>query len=476
MRVGLPATAVLATQAASNALFTGEWSANGAIAKLTVNSPYLTPGEKWSEYVSLLRYVVCRNTQHHFSEGPPWGWLVPIVAALPLFSRRTRGQALLLWASVLAWLAVVALNGQARWQNERYTMPAVAWLLLLFAMGLGLVLSPGDLACLGARCSAAERCRAFGRVALTTTILGVFWAHQLPQMNDQIWFFGRASRNIREQHFAAGDVLRQLGARRVLVGDAGALTYVSDRPGLDLIGLGGFHDLPFARAGLHGLGASLELIERMAPADRPDVLAIYPSWWGDLPTLFGHPIAEAPVHGNVICGGPTKVIYRADWNALDRGGKPRALRPEERVVDELDVADLVSEKAHSYRFPQPGMGFVDFRVLGDVIDRRRDLFDAGRLVPSHARERARMRMPQDGGRLVVRTAVAQRTAVRVSVNGSPVGTLELEPSNGWIEPSVDLPSGLGQDAELTLAPADHEWLDCHVWVLGTNAPLSTDRP
>ncbi len=179
----------------------------------------------------------------------------------------------------------------------------------------------------------------------------------------------------------AGRRLAELNPRRVLVGDAGALMYASDLPGLDLIGLGGYHDLPFARAGVHGLGASLELIERMRPADRPDAMAIYPSWWGDLPTFFGHRVEEIPVHGNVICGGAEKVIYAADWSALDRGGATRVIQPGERIVDELDVADLVSEKEHGYTFPHPAMGFVDFRVLGDVLQPRRDLFDAGRVIP-----------------------------------------------------------------------------------------------
>ena len=32
------------------------------------------------------------------------------------------------------------MSGQVRWQNERYTMPAVAWLFTSAALGLGLLL------------------------------------------------------------------------------------------------------------------------------------------------------------------------------------------------------------------------------------------------------------------------------------------------------------------------------------------------
>src|SRR5262249_21353447 len=158
-----------------------------------------------------------------------------------------------LWASAIGWLLLVAANRQVRWQNERYTMAAVAWVLVLFAMGVGVILSRARTAALP---SILER-GVFGlRISAALAIAAGFWIHQLPQMRDEIWFFGRAWRNIHDQHIVAGERLAALHARRVLVGDAGALMYASDRPGLDLIGLGGYHDLPFARAGVHGLGAS----------------------------------------------------------------------------------------------------------------------------------------------------------------------------------------------------------------------------
>jgi hypothetical protein len=473
LRMGLPGAMVLGAQALANRMYTGEWSANGAIAKLALNNPYLTAREKWDEYVFLLKYVIVRNTQHHFADEIPWGWLVPAVALIPLFSRRTRGAAILLWASALGWLALVSLNGQVRWQNERYTMSAVAWILVLFAMGFGVALSRVYPARLAARLGARERPIAVARAALAIAVAAAYWVHQLPQMRDQIWFFGRASRNIRDQHLAAGKRLAELGARRVLVGDAGGLMYASDRPGLDLIGLGGYHDLPFARAGVHGLGASLELIERMPPAERPDTMAVYPSWWGDLPTLFGRRLAVVTVFGNVICGGSDKVIYKTDWSALDRGGKPRVIRPGEQIADELDVADLVSEKAHRYVFPRPSMGFVDFRVLGDVLDPKRDLFDAGRVIPPHQSEVARMRAPRGRGRLVLRTVVGRRTEIEVRAEGRPIGRVTLRPSKTWTEPSIDLPEGLPAEFELALTPLDRDWLDCHVWILeGSGAPVA----
>jgi hypothetical protein len=475
-RIAVPGGLAVVAQALANRFFTGEWSANGAITKLTVNDPYLTAAEKWDEYLFLLKYVVVRNTEHHFAEAGPsglgWGWLVPAVGLVPLFYRRTRGAAILLWVSALGWLALVALNRQVRWQNERYTMSAVAWVLVLFAMGVAILLSRTYSAAMAARLGRAEPAVAAVRAALAVAVVGLYWQHQLPQMRDQIWFFGRASRNIKDQHLVAGHRLAAMGARRVLVGDAGALMYASDLPGLDLIGLGGYHDLPFARAGVHGLGASLELIERMPAGQRPDAMAIYPSWWGDLPTLFGRRLEAIEVHGNVICGGAEKVLYKADWSTLDRGGFPRVIHPGEHVADELDVADLVSEKQHRYAFPHPSMGFVDFRILGDLIDPQRDLFDAGRLIPEGQTETAHVHAPRAGGRLVVRTAVGHRVEVLVRIDGREMGRLALAPSKGWIEPALDLPAGLPAEVELSLTPVAGEWLDCHVWILENRAPAA----
>jgi hypothetical protein len=467
LRIGLPGAAALGLQSVANRVFTGEWAANGAIAKLALNNPYLTNQEKWDEYFFHLDYVIDRLTEHHFADEPPWGWLVPAVAALPLLPKRTRAAAILLWTNVLGWLVLVAFNGQVRWQNERYTMSAVAWLLVLAAMGIAVLVSPALWPLrIGRPHRSVDRAAFLTRVTAALALMAVYWQHQLPNMRDQIWFFGRASRNIRDQHLVAGGILRHLEPQRVLVGDAGALLYASDRPGLDLVGLGGYHTLPFARAGVHGLGASLELIERMPKAERPELMAIYPSWWGDLPTLFGRRIIEVPVIGNVICGGAEKVIYRANWSALDGSPTPRSIRPGEQIVDELDVADLVSEASHRYTFPRPAMGYVDFHVLADPESRGHDLFDAGRIIPEGARETARARAPRGRGRLVVRTAIGWPAVIEVTADGRSLGRIAFKPKRGWTEASLDLPAGLAGEFELGLAAVEGEWLDCHVWILG----------
>ncbi len=445
--------------ASLNRLFTGEWAQAGAIAKLVIYDPYATPSEKLAEWASNLKHVVLSVAGHHLADRKWFGLIVPIVALAPFFSRLTRGRALIAWAQIIGWVLLISLNSQVRWQNERYAMSAVAWLLALAALGVAVLVSHyGD--------TLRARLAWGARLAIAGVVVALYWHHQRPRMRDQVWFFARASRNIRDQQLSTGLRFSDLKPRRILVGDAGAIIYGADRPGLDLVGLGGYHNFPFARAHRHGLGASIELIERMGDEQRPDYMAIYPDWWGELPNVFGHYVAEVPVVGNVICAGPAKVIYRADWSSLEQHSMPRALRDGERVVSELDVADLWSEQAAAYHFPAPGTGRVVWRVLADPENKNRDLFDAGREIPEGQRETFDLEMPASLGKLFVRSVTSDAVELRVIVAGMEVGRLSLAPGDGWREPFVDLPAGLPKRARVEIVAEQGNWVDYHVWVTG----------
>ncbi len=465
---GVPAFCVLLGQAITNKILTGDSTAAGALVKLEMHHPHLSRQQVWDAWVFHTKYQVLRITHYHLSEQPGWGWILWGLGALALVPQRTRKYALLLWLSAASWVLVVALNGQVRWQNERYTMPALAWLLMLAALGLG-----GLLSIVPARASRGVKLHllqaAFGILAATLFIL-----NQLPRFREQVWFFARASRNIRDQHLTAGSLLKQLRPRRVLVGDAGALTYRSDLPGLDIIGLGGYHDLPFARASQWGVPAALELIERMPVEDRPNAMAIYPSWWGTLPLWFGDALAHIPVRGNVICGGADKVIYKANWQSFDGSSQPLDLTADESVSDELDLADLVSEKQH--RFAVEGaLGFVTMKLLPNPNDPDRDLWDAGRIVPQGTETAFVLSgEPRRSGRLVVRAAQATRSVLEVFAGGVSLGKITLEPSDGWREVSIQVPpASLGPEVDFRLKQLEGERILYHVWLVQGGAPHGT---
>lgn len=550
VRAGLPAVAVLALQSVANRALTGEASANGAVVKLALHNPFMTPEDKLADWVFNVKYASLRNLDYHFAHiegdrmselvdawpGAPaalvylsktawWAGVVPLVlAVLPLCFARTRRIAIVLWAQIVGWVLFVALNGQVRWQNERYVMPAVAWMLVLAALGVSVALReraapagrlsarplrPSVLATLvvgalivqavgvltrpagtppvfrlswpfAVACAAPAlvllRWR-LGRAVVVTALLLFAWDHQSPKMRDQKWFFGRASRNIRDQHLTLGKYLAELKPRRVLVGDAGAILYESDRPGLDIIGLGGYRGLPFARAGIHGLPATLELIERIPKDDRPDVLAIFPTWWGILPVWFADEVlARFPVEGNVICGGYEHVVYKADWSLLGTGAEMRWQPPTgwegrtlERVRVEIDVADLVSEKASAYRFEQPSNGWTDMRILPDPADPRRDMFDSGRRIAAGKSESFDARGLILGKRihLVVRTAQEAATTVRVRVDGRDAGTIALQRTDGWEETGYLIDDAFIGRANVRIELTNEgpgDFLDYHVWI------------
>jgi hypothetical protein len=329
---------------------------------------------------------------------------------------------------------IVALNGQVRWQNERYVMPALAWLLVAATLGASALLARG-----AARPWSGPR---LGLAVATALTLVVFAWQAVPNFRFQSWYFGRASRNIDDQHVRLGRMLRGAAEPppRVLVGDAGAIPYMSEGPTLDVIGLGGYKGLPFARATRAHVSAAVELIEHLPPAERPTLRAIYPSWWDELPLWFGKRIGEVYARGNVICGAPSKVLYAAHWAALDGSALPFELAPSERVTAEFDWADVMSEAASRYERIPARADRVASKLLPSLDNPARDVFDAGRNTPEGTRERFVLAsvIPGRPLRLVVRAAPVADIAVPVSVDGRPAGTLRLPRTDGWLEVGIDL--------------------------------------
>ncbi len=460
----LPGVLVLVLQTIANKVLTGDASAAGSLVKLELNHPYMTAHQVWDAWLFHTKYQVLRATNYHFSDVAGYGWIAWGLALVPLFPRATRRYAIVLWSSAALWVLLVALNGQVRWQNERYTMPAVAWLLLAAGLGVGVLLSH--------RWALGRRGRVLRASSVATALIAVslFAYHQKKRFRDQIWFFGRASRNILQQHITTGLVLDRLKPtpHRVLVSDAGAIPYASDLPALDLIGLGGYHKLPFARATREGVGAAVELIERMAPDQRPDVIATYPSWWGDFVLWFGDRIGEVPVRGNVICGGAAQVIYRPDWSPLAGSARPSKLAPGERVADELDVADIVSEKQHGYALSKKDVGFVDMKILPDPEKTSKALWDAGRTIGGNVTQSFSLHglSPGHALRLLFRVAPAEPADFAVVIGGKRTGVVHLEPRDAWQEPALVVPAGSVQTTlRVRLEPVHGEYILYHLWAV-----------
>ncbi len=451
--------------AIANRLLTGSFAAAGALVKLEINNPLLTPIEVLSEYWIHLKYQLLRVTGYHLGNNPVTGWLVWGLGLLALVPQATRRYAGLLWSSLVLWTLIVSFNGQVRWQNERYSMPALAWLLAAATLGWAWLVASA----LRGRGNNRSRWTK-GGLALVTLAL-VTWG-QIPRLQQQRWFFGRASRNIFDQQVQAGYVLRHAirpTPHRVLVGDAGAIPYVSDLMGLDLIGLGGTNRLPFARASQWGEAAAIELVQRISPRERPDAMAIYPTWWERLPFWFtSGRLMDVPVRGNVICGGRTKVIYRTDWSSLDQAEQPILLRPGEVIVDRLDFADLLSEQAHDFIPRHRAMAFVEMKLLPDPKNPSRDLWDAGREVVPEQRYSFTVRGMKAGrpARLVMRVTPYRDLQLRFHLKSGRLLPLELHPRDGWSEVWLDLPApDVSPNLELSITSSRLGIVLYHLWAV-----------
>jgi hypothetical protein len=303
----------------------------------------------------------------------------------------------------------------------------------------------------------------------------------------QAKFFADASANVHDQQIEVG---RRLAVRMptgasVLVGDAGAIPYVSGRNAVDALGLGGYHGRPFARAGVAGEGATIELIERMPARERPGYMALYPNWFGGITTSFGHEVDRVSLTQNFVCGGITKVIYEADWSALadDATSEDGDGARFGTVVEALDVADIESERDHAYESPAPLGGWTAFDVRLDAQGAKR--FDAGRTIREGQSERFTLReAAREGSSLVVRTddsdaevraevtragVVVEQASVRASGkrgrHEAPGMKDDPRVTAHWVTRRAPFANALAVGDRVNLLVERGTFRDYHVWIV-----------
>ncbi len=432
------AVATLAVLGA-NLLATGDARSAGAQLKLLSSNPYLSEVDRARGLTENLITFWVRVVRSELAAKPGLAFVVALLALSCLVRREHRpvaGSALL---SAVLWTLLVSWNGNSPFHNFRYYVPA----LVLFGIAASLGL--------------ATIARAVGPRWGLVISLGVFasGAWRIPA---QVKFFRAASANIRDQQIEVGGRLGRLPMdARVLLGDAGAIPYVSGRTSIDALGLGGYRRLPFARAAVHGEPATVELIERLDASARPTHFALYPNWFGVLTSRFGVEIDRVTIRNNVICGGPTKGIYRADWSAL---GPPPTASPT--LIDELDVADVIDEGEHAYAPPTPQGGWTTLDVLADASGTRR--FDAGRTIP-HGKSESFVVRASAPGPLTLRVRIDGAARGIVLRAGDRTQALVLDPprDGAWRHARTTL-DGVRAGEVLTLEARDGEYRDYHVWI------------
>ena len=435
VRVASPGAVATLLVAVLNVSLTGDWASAGARLKLLSSNPYLSDLDRGREVVLNAFYFHWKVIEGSAVARPGLVWLLLACALAPLASRRTRDLGCAVLVSSGLYALLVSFNGAARYQGFRYYAPAVAMFVCAIALGLG----------------------AIGRKvgAPLAIVLGAFIAGGAAwRAGSQVAFFRDASQNVHDQQVLVGKKLHDRVAprERVLINDAGAIVYFADCGAIDALGLGGFRRLPFTRAALSGEASTVELLQHLAPADRPTLLALYPNWFPGITSHFGHEIDRVTIEHNVICGGPTKVIETADWSSLDTDEVPAA-------IDTLDVADVESEQDHAYESPAPNGGWTIMDVLpthsGVMV------FDGGRIIPAGERESFRARASSKSATLVLRSDDVVDATVEVA--GTVLELSAPKAQQGWT--AAETVSFAISDGERVVIHARAPLRDFHVWIV-----------
>ncbi|HEY6727926.1 MAG TPA: hypothetical protein VI197_28150 [Polyangiaceae bacterium] len=429
-------------------LGTGSLSSTTTLVKWLPHNPYLDAGEVVAQVVANLRLLhgTLLNGELWSATVVPEGGAVLALAALPSLvlqshrkRRYLRGGAILV-AALGIWLP--ATYDTFLWNRLRYLWPfAPAWCVALGALCEVM----GDMV--------ARFKPAFGgvRVLFSGVIVGAF-AAKLPYAIADV---AESAAAIQAQQVSLGRWARRNLPERARVGvnDTGAIAYFSGRQTFDIVGLTTPGE---AEHWLAGPGSRFEHYERLPRRALPTHFLVYPEWFAIDP-LLGEYLTERSVNASIL-GGTTMVAHKADYRALMSAERPVLVDVHGRkLLDRLDVADLVSESEHDYQLLQAEQ--QQNRIFR--YDRWTDGGRAGR-----TRELFRLRL-EPGGMLVVRAAVERPTRFAVYASGEPAGSVELV--GPWDEAVLNLPLDLTPgitDVRIEVHPASAAILG--YWSLGAS--------
>jgi hypothetical protein len=277
-------------------------------------------------------------------------------------------------------------------------------------------------------------------------------AMRLPDTIDDLTISADA---IYRQQVALGRWAREtLPPRSTLgVNDAGAIAYVSGRKTFDVVGL---TTLGEAAYWVMGPGSRFEHYERLERAKLPTHFIVYPEWFA-LDPLLGPLLTEREVPGATILGGPRMAAHLADYRLLGSGALPSEL-PAQPLIDEVDVADLESERAHDYVLhatnqTQNRLVTLPDRADGARVERWREDFQI-QLV--------------GGGTLVLRLGADSPLTLDLTAfkgAGTAVWQTHVELAGlAWQEIPLQIPLGIGSErVTLTLRAEGQRFSALHYW-------------
>lgn len=433
-------------------LGTGSSHTTTSQVKWLLHNPYLDAAELLHQITANLRLLhgTLLNGELWSASVLPNG-VAPIAAcALPVLmltayrrDRRVRGLLIAL-AALGMWLPTT--YDSFLWNRLRYLWPfAPAWFI-----GVGAVCDAFADALARVRPALGRARLLFAAIVLSGLLV------KLPTAIDDL---AESAHAIQQQQVALGRWARQHLPSDALIGvnDTGAIAYFSERTTFDIVGL----TTPGqARHWVAGAGSRFEHYERMLPKALPTHFIVYPEWF-QLQPLLGTWLTERSVHASIL-GGVRMVAHRADYSTLGTGTAPTgAWQLEGRLIDELDVADLVSEAEHGYEL-------LDARAIDNKIFEASGAVDGGRA--RRTRERFRLRLEPEG-RVLVRVNTEKPALLELRADGSRLSLARAmgtgNADGGWEELELRLPSTLGPGSStLELSVLGPPLAVLHYWSYG----------
>ena len=356
------------------------------------------------------------------------------------------------------------------WNRMRYIWPfAPAWFVMV--------------ACLAREAGDAARLLRPSLTYVTPLLAGAFAGALAARLPWAVRDLAQSAHAIDRQQVWLGRWAAEHLPEEAIVGvsDTGAIAYFSGRRTFDVVGLTTEGE---ARHWVAGAGSRFEHYEAMPAARRPTHFIVYPHWMA-CPPVLGRELVEATVLDQTILGGPTMVAYEARWDRLGSGAAPVRLPPGDRILDDIDVADLESEAAHGYDLaggsdqenhavlldPPEGAWPVasgsELRDGGPLGEGRPPIAEGGRWNRRVDRFTARLEEAPAGAWLVARVASDAGAELAVSIGGAEVGTIEV-PAGPWVEAAIALPPArLGRQAQVEVAlRRGASFQAFHYWIAG----------
>lgn len=370
---------------------------------------------------------------------------------------------------ILGWWGLVAMAAAtldtAFWHFKRYQMPTMALFVPVALWGIAILLRlvSGRVAGTGQDIAGRGRPRPYDLAWSVLYIIAILF----PALGIFSQFLTLYAYNVSYVAAQPLPMARWLVANTppdavVAVHDTGMMRYMGGRTTLDIVGLTTPGAADYWR---NGPGAVAEFLMQ----NQPDYIASYGKGHGyglallAQTSLYGEPLASFAANiepnTNVALAADTQGIYQPNYDAqAHRAGTLQAsVLPYLQgfmLVDEINVADSVSEKAHGYRWTsvRAGEGYPTDVLEADYLDCLENclLRDGGRRI-SGEEEFTLSVTPNQDVILVTRVNGMSRIDYNVYANDVFVGTRYVPRERGrWIDVPTLIPASLVTSKTLTI--------------------------